>query len=626
MNKHVQLFAFLTAFAAIMGSCRADIDLQDIDTRSELELGLAMPIGSMRATVGDFLGNGQVSGIYVGDNQVLYFRDTFNVTRTYHDVNLKEKVTNVTKHFNVYEELERQGKLEANGKVKDSEVGKQIKLEFPFTMQLNKINDDVSDERLDSALITNASFTSTIGKTNLPLNEKWVDKVEIVLGDEFKRKEKSIIVCKKGEFGYDKSIPLSVDQFVLNLMKRTTGLAWNEYDSNVKKECNLQINFYFTIPGGTTVNIPKTASYDYQLRVQFIKFEALWGYFKPSSDMRDADTVNIEDEWPKWHDLAKARLPFYDPSVKLSIKTTIAGDMIMYGDYIYAKSKRTNDSVYAEFGSQRVHERIVDVKTDPEIGYYMDLDSKIGDSITYKYITFDKTDGKGRIDRLFAIRPDILGYKFHMGFNQQYTPQIRVLPSSDIKIFADLYAPFVFNKGLEASYIDTLTDINLSKLSLDSLSTSVEMIDTIKTAALKLVLAFENKLPVRVRGKVRFMDENGKEIMDPKDKTKPLRIAQQDTLLIAAPEVKFEQGRSYIGEPGRSVFTVEMDKEHWDTFTAIKQMEFYAELDAEDMNPAYDKDPEYHVQITAEDNLKVNIGVTAQTDAVFKFASNESEK
>lgn len=609
--------------AMLFAGCNNDIDLQNLDPRAEIEMGVAMPVGWLSATVGDFLGNGQVSGIYVGENNVLYYRDTFDISRRYHNVNMAEKVSKTNQLFDVYKELARQGKLDADGKV--TETGKQIKLEFPFTMKLNKVNNDIHDERIDSVWITNSRFSSYISSENLPLKEAWVDKIEIVLGDEFHRKAgKSIMVCKKGDFNYNQNIPITVDEFILDLMKTHKPSHWSEYAKNAKDSCHLQINFYFTIPKGTgDVVIPKTAKYKYQLQMQFAKFAAIWGFFKPSADMHDADTIVIENEWESWKTIKKAKLPFYDPRVNMHITSKIAGALCVHGEYAYAQSLTTNETRYATFneaGTQIFRNESFNTK-----GEYMPLDSKIGDSIS-NVVLFDKDPLRGHIDRLFELRPDIVGYKFYLDYDSIVTPQIRMLPSTVIKMEADVYAQFRFNKGVEASYQDTLKDINLSSISLDSLANNSNVLDSIKNAELELVLICVNKLPLRVRAVPEFLDEYGVPIMDPANPSQKLRISDSDTLLLNAPKVVFEQGRSYIGDADTTIFKIQMDKAHFEKFSQIKQMKFYAELDAEQMNYAYDQNPDYKLQITTEDNLKVHLGVAVKGDVIFNFGKNEAKQ
>ena len=42
----------------MMQSCEADVDLNNVDTSIEVDANIATPIGSMHATLGDFVGNG----------------------------------------------------------------------------------------------------------------------------------------------------------------------------------------------------------------------------------------------------------------------------------------------------------------------------------------------------------------------------------------------------------------------------------------------------------------------------------------------------------------------------------------------------------------------------------------
>ena len=44
------------------------------------------------------------------------------------------------------------------------------------------------------------------------------------------------------------------------------------------------------------------------------------------------------------------------------------------------------------------------------------------------------------------------------------------------------------------------------------------------------------------------------------------------------------------------------------------------------MNSAYDRDPEYKIQITTEDNLKIHLGVSAVADLIFNFNSNNNNQ
>lgn len=622
MKKRYLFGALTLLIVGVLSGCKADIDLQNIDTKAELEMGLAIPMGSMSATLGDFLGNGQVDGIYVGDDKVLYFRDTFDISRPYHDVDLASKITNFgPKHFNVYDKLSEMGYLSATGEI--TAKGVPITLDFPFWMKLKDINQDVYDERLDSAAIVNAKFTSMVGRTNLPLEESWVDKVELKLGDEFHRPAgKYIRICDAGQFMYDQPVPITVDRFVLDMMTKHNETDWKKYPYNVKDSCLMHILFTFTVPATFTDPIPANASYDYGLTVQFVDYEAIWGFFRPSKEMRDADAIVIEDEWKHWSSFKKATLTFHDPQVNVHITHTITGVMAMHGEYLYAKNTEKNDSIFAYFDAART--LITRKETFEKPGQYLPITAPIGDSV-HNVVLFDKDTYRGQIDKMFVNRPDVLGYKFYIDFDSTQTPQIRVLPNTKVKVEADMFAPLTFNEGVEANYVDTTKDVNVSKYSMDSLAASVDVIDTIKASDVKLVLAVENRIPLTVRGVIRFYDENYNEVLDPTTK-KPLRISAIDTLTFNAPQYTFSSGISVISQPGKTLYTMDLHKKHFDALTKVKHISYFVELDGKDLHDEYKADPNFLIRLTSEDQLKMQIGLTTNLDAVFNFNKNNNKK
>lgn len=623
MNKHYFLGALTLLLIGLMSGCKADIDLQEIDTKAELGMGFAIPMGSMSATIGDFLGNGQVKGIYVGDDKLLYYRDTFDISRRFHDVDLASKITDYgPKHFNVYDKLKEKGYLDPVGKI--AVEGTPITLDFEFWVKLKDINKDVNDERLDSASIINAVFTSNVGQTNLPLPQEWVNSVTMDLGPEFHRPAgKTIGICGAGEFQYDRDVPITVDRFVLDMMKSHNPGGWYDYKTNVKDSCKLTLNFTFTVPTGAGVVVPSNATYDYRLKVKFVDYEAIWGFFRPSADMRDASSIVLEDEWSTWKSFKKATLPFHDPKVNVMIGHTITGIMNVHGEYIYAKNVEKNDSIFAYFNPERTEIKRYESFFRP--GQFLPLTSTIGDSIHNK-VLFDKDTYRGQIDKMFVIRPDVLGYKFFIDFDSVQTPQIRILPDTRIKVEADLWAPFSFNEGVEANFVDTTKDVNIAKYSLDSLVADVDVIDTIKTSNVKVVLHVENRIPLSIRGTVRFYDENMNVIMDPKNPSKPLSVSPVDTLYINAPQYTFSQGTSSISEPGESIYTLDVEKKHFDTLTKIKHIRYFVELDGKDLKDEYKADPNFLIKLTSEDKLKMNIGITTNVDAIFDFNKKDNKK
>ena len=202
---------------------------------------------------------------------------------------------------------------------------------------------------------------------------------------------------------------------------------------------------------------------------------------------------------------------------------------------------------------------------------YLPLNSAIGESSTM-HVHFDKDPERGHIDRLFTIRPDKIGYKFSIDFNRQETPQIRITDNTSIRLDAVCNIPMIFNEGIVLAYSDTITDIDLSMLDLDSLLSDVEIIDTLNEASAKLVLKIENTIPLQFKGILTCLDENDNVIID-LETNKPLQITEHDTITIAAPKYEFIN-HNWSATPTESVEVINVNKQDLETLRKIKKIIF----------------------------------------------------
>ncbi len=614
--KHLLLVVAGCCVGFAMRGCKADVDLKNIDKTAELDMGIALPVGSMSAAVGDFLADGQVSNIYVDslhNKGVLVFKDTFSVDKKYHQVDLSQYVSEKTLTMNVYDKLQGTGYLE-NHQITGDDT-RDITLAFPLTLKLKGINSNENDERLDSALIENAKFISTIVPKNLPLKWEWINTVSIDLGAAFSRPQgKNVVVYSKGDgYGYSQDIPVNVTEFTVNLMKDKTPDSPEAYWGNVMDTCNFVIYFNFTVPTSAgKVTIADDAAFEYHLGVQFIDYKAIWGMFSPSSDMYDEDTVNIAAEWKAWEQLKKAKLPFAEPVVDMQITTKVAGALVMQGDYLFVETADHTQKKYATFNGNQTLYRYF---TPDE---YLPLTSPIGDSATM-HVRFDNTEAFGHIDRLFAIRPDLIGYKFSIDFNRQRTPQIRITPNTGVYVDAIATLPFIFNEGVGLEYSDTIKDVDISRYTLDSLLASVDMIDTVKTSDLKLVMKITNSIPLDIKAVFYALDENGNVVTEPDDPNKTYRLTSSDTIRIQAPAYHFEGGTA-IPTASEQIEILSIDKKHFDTFSKIKYIVYTASIDDASLQSAYQHGG-FNVRIAEDNKLKIQLGLTATVDAVFDFSN-----
>lgn len=598
--------------------CEADVDLSNIDTTVEVKASLATPIGSIKASIGNFVGDGTWS-IYVDtlkNHGVLTLKDTFSVEGSFHQVDLSQYISSAILNMNIYDKLKASGMLLPGDLIVGT--GIQVPLQFPLTMKLSGINNNQSYQRLDSALIKNASFVSTITpKGNLPIKWEWIDKVVINLGEAFHRPAgNSITVYEKGgNYQYGQAIPINVDEFSLNLMKNKKPNNWQDYTNNVIDSCTFDITMYVTIPkSASVIQVPKTAALQYQLGVQFIDYHAIWGMFQPSDDMSNSAVVKFSDLWEGWNQIPNLCLPFSDPSIDVSVTTQIAGALLMNIDYVYTSSN-DGKTAYAEFFDGRYKSYTHRFPKEE----YLSLESPIGTSTTMRELKFNKLPEHGRIDQLFSIRPDKLAYKYSIGFDESITPQLRITDNTSIRVDAACELPMMFNEGVSLSYAGTIGGIDLSAVSLDAMLDELTILDTLHDASAKLVLAIENSIPLEFKAVLSCLDENGNVILDPETQ-KPFSITDKDTIVIAAPQFDFV-GHEWKSTPDERVYVIEVDREKLEVVKTIKQIAYNVSLDDQSLHYAYEKGL-FNVKLTDDNYLRIKIAVGASVDAVLDLELN----
>ena len=612
-------------------SCRSQVDLNNIDTTAQVGLGIALPVGSLNLTVGDFLGN--VKNLYVDTLQnkgVLTYRIDTTISRYYHQVDLAQHISETTLGLEVYKKLQENEALGAllsmNGKITGN--GKPITLDFPVTLRLNGINkaSTTSGERVDSALIDLASFTSQIDTSHLPLKWEWIDTVTLDLGPQVTRPAgNTMLVYDKvrdtdpAKYGYRKNVPTEVDNFRIVLMDNRHPIRPEDYMNNAVDTCQFTVHFTFTIPDGEEVKVPTDAKFQYKLGVKFIDYTAIWGKFRPSSDMHSEELIDLSESWGALDFITRSSVPFSDPVVDVNIGTQIAGALVIDSTYLFGidhQGKRTD----ATFENGKTYRRVTF-----EEGEWLSLKSQIGDSTTNMNVRFDNTPKGGQIHNLFRNVPQKLGYKFSVNFDDYQTPQIRVTNNTSIKIKATATLPLMFNEGLHISYSDTVEDVNLSRFTVDSLLREVKEIDSLHVNELRIILDAENNIPLCAKAYMRCLDDRDSIIKDPKDATKPLLLFEEDTIRLVAPTYANNDGW-HKAAPGKTQILGYLTQEKLDLLPEIKKVVYTVVLDDESLGEAY-KQGLTKVSIKDTDKLKLIIGLAANVDARLNFNNqNQNQK
>ena len=600
-------------------ACHSDIDLKNIDKTTELELGLALPVGSMSAKLEDFIG--KVNGLYVDtmDNKpIIAWHGTFNISKKYHEFDKSKLKQGTTLSLKVYNQIQATEMIGSNKKVIGD--GSPRTLNFDFRLPLN-LNQEITKERFDSLLMDTVAFTSTIHANNLPLKWEWIDEVTVKPGGRFHYPGNAPIKVydRSKSGGYDTAMPDTIQELSLALLKKGPANGWQQYQlenpDNFYDADTLHVNFVFTIPSGQEVIIEQDAAFDYKLEVQSNTFKAVWGYFAPGKDMYDAHVEDLTNAWKDLEFLTKAHLPVRDPQVRVYAYTEIAGALCINGDSLFVEDA-DGTRRYAKFDEEGHTTTQITIQK----GHYLDpITSPIGSSTRdgkIMYIDFDKRVDHGQIDKLFINMPQRIGYGFSVDFNKNYTPQIRLTPNMEIEAEADCKLPISFNKGLFISYSDTVKDVSISEFDLDSLiKANVSVIDTLKTADVTVVLKAHNTIPLCIKAAMRCLNADGEVIKDPDDPSQPFKLFPEDTIRLAPP---YDANTGAPLEYGETIILAKLSKKQLDVLPQLKQIEYTAIIDDESLTEAH-KHNVNPVALRPEQSLKIKIGVTAKADAIFNF-------
>lgn len=595
----------------LMTSCRSKIDMDNVDTTTELDLGLAVPVGYLHITMGDLIED--ADKLYIDSTGVIAWRDTFYDGRSFHDVDLADRITTKDFPLDVYDQLSQY----ATGATVHG-TGMPITLDFDLPLKLKGINDSLRNERLDSAQILTASFFTTLTTSHFDIQWDWISKVTLDLGDQIDRKAGKIMTVydkSAGDTGgFNQKIETAVDNFTLVMMKNrhlNPKTDYDKYTGNVVDQTDFKVHMTFVIPVGESVTISQDSKLSYDLSVNFITYKALWGFFKPSPDMFTEEVRNLADSWGSTGFLKDGHLPFSRPEIKVDITTELAGVLRISNCYLFAADNVGNRK-YATFNGSKI------LKNVPLFGDFLDpYTSIIGDSASL-WTLFNKDADKGQIDQLFGAMPDSLGYKFEVDFDMQRSPQVRLTPDDSIEIKAICNLPMIFHDSVFFQYKDTTNDVNLSQYTIDSLLASSGNVDTVKTSDLRLVLQAIDSLPVSLALTMKCLDENGQVVMDATNPSKPFQLFDQDPIRIESAKYRIVDGTFVFDKHTITTVIANISKEKAKQLPSIKSIIYYATIDDKAMKEAHSQGYD-NLKLRKEQSVNIKMGLTTKIDAILKF-------
>lgn len=592
-------FAIISLFVSsllVLTGCEKDVDLTNIDTRAELEMGLALPVGELSATLGDFIGTDMIYGLYTDENGAFCFQSEFSIpTKQFYNLDLSQYMSNCDEllSMTVQDKLGGLPVVTGDGK-------RQVTLEFPFQLSMDGINEDGASERLDSMWITSASFLTNLSISSFNLDWNEIDQVALVLSDQFTREAGDTILVPISGHNYNQDIPIVVDNFCLNLLKDRSDLSAGNMTT-----VDMKIVFSFTVRNGHTIDLSPASSFICALKIQSLDFNTVWGYFEAGNQMRDADTIGLADLMgPAWDMLKNFHLRFAEPEITLTLTHKVAAPLACHLYELRAYNSEEKQSAYATWNGQTEHLFPLENVLDP-------IHSARTDSVT-NTARFSYKEDEGHIDNLFDVNPDMLIYGFGLTTDKarlaQY-PQFRLTDDMGVAAKAGINVPFVFKENSSIRIDTLLPDIDISAISLDSLCADIDVIDSVKTSDLKLYIGVQNSLPFALKVSLHFLDEVGNEV--------PMDFGCGDTLLINGPSKEQIVDKKVI-EPAQTNVCIRLSKNEWKAFAKVKQIRLVAEL----------SENQATAQLDVHQKLAIRLGLGAKAGVVLDFNSlfNNSKK
>lgn len=619
--KHIstKIILCLIIFSAYFASCtfKADVDLNNVDLTTSVNTSLSIPLGSVSAKFGDFIGANSVQNITIDEQGRYLFLDTLHLSRSYHPIDISEYVSKTSAKWyledyidQVKTQLEDEIKKYLEDEIKQLYPGFNIDIdldeylemleyipipgglsfdiEFPITLDLTKLNIDFDYQRVDSVIVDSALFTSQYTFHNIDFDWKSIKKIQLILNDNFRNIANDTIDLLQDGKGFGQPMPIEISKFHLLLMKDPTAESSGD---NIVDSVTLKIRFQ--IENSSPLKIYRNSYIGYDFELNFIDYSAMFGYFAASTLMSDIMQERaINELWNDWQVFDGWMLPASEPSVTFIVNHSLAVPMVVNLKHIYTKSE-TGEQCYATFDESKT-QRSTSIHWPMQIAMTDPLEKH-----AYNTIVLDYTPENGNIDTLLSIHPHSVSYALEIATDSTSDiKQFRITDNTDINLSAILNIPFAFHDSVRITYSDTLKNINLSQLQLDSLLQEVEIIEEVKDAELHLYVLIENGIPFDIKGDFTLYDAN--------DNIVQLSTMHEPyfTLDIKYPDL-VEDGATSTPSANHLPL-IKIKKDDFAALASVKYILFNAEL-------GNNHDP---VALTPDAAMRIAVGVTADINAI----------
>ena len=626
IKSKIACFSSIIVFCFSMIGCKADVDLSDVDWSTSVSASLALPVGTLSAEIGDFLGTEQIPQITVDTTGRFVYKDTITSTNQYHPIDLTALVTNTRSRWNVADEV---GKIFTQLQNSNPLIIQALKffypdlqdfnsiplpitlpveyyiqyfkgsplvfdLEFPIDLDLTKLNVDYNYQRVDSIIVDIAHFTSIYTLENFDLRWDDIKSVELLLSDNFRQIDSVLTLPIEGK-GFGQALPIDLRDFHLVLMKDPNAESSGD---NIVDAVNLKIRFKIELDHDLTIAEDQYIGYDFH--VDILDYSAMFGYFAADSLMHD-EMVNrpITELWSGWEFFENWILPVSEPSVKFEIDHTLGLPLAVNLHNLSVESKN-GERRYATFDTEH-QQTSTTLRLPNKIAMDAPLDYRAHDTILLDY-----TDERGNIDTLFSITPQNISYAFTINTdNTSNESQFRITDNTDINLNVMIEVPFTFNDGVQIIYHDTIDSLNITELLLDSLFQETQLVEEITDAELQLMAVIENTIPFAIEGEFTLYDSNN-QIIQLSSMHNDANNAQDSSIHISilCPENIVDK---VVVEPSTthlSLLTIR--EEDFELFESVEYITFTAKLG----------NNQHVVDLTPEAAVRIKLGIAADVEAI----------
>lgn len=621
-SKIAYFFCVLWLSCSLAG-CKADIDLSEVDWSTSVNASLSLPVGSIYAQMGDFLGVSQFPQITIDTLGRYVYMDTVFSSNLYHSIKIEDLMTNTSAEWIVADEFEKIidqllvefpfiGKNFPNIKdlVSIPDTGFTIPIEtclyiskkesftfsldFPIDIDLTKLNTNFEYRRVDSIIVNMAHFTAAFTQKNFGLVWDDITKIEILLSDNFQNID-SVLVLPHQNKGYGQDIPIDLEDFNLILMKDPTQESSGD---NIEEVIRLAIRF--TIDLDHDLRIDKNQYIGYDFHVDLVDYSAMFGYFAADQLMHDEQKdMLINDLWSGWELFESWVLPISEPSVKFEVDHNLGLPLMVNLHHLYVKSQN-GETRYATFDAN---------KTQTSDTLHFASQIAMNDSLdkrAYHSIVLDESDERGNIDALFSITPHSISYAFTVDPDTSaHIHQYRITDNTAVNLKAMIQIPFAFNDSVNISYQGVIEDVKLTGMQLDSLLNEVQLIDTIEHSKLQLVAVIENTIPFKITGDFTLYNANN-EIVYLSSMRDSTNTHSSINITINYPDsIDATKGTALVPSvTSQPLLTI--NHEDFDLLETVKYITFEAQL-GENQHP---------VCLTPDASVNIKLGITAEVNAI----------